>query len=410
MAWYSPFSRWLGALSDRTGRQATLPTNYPDQDLPRLQGPDAALQVDTVWSCVDRRATTVASLPFFVYERDRDGHKTLARTSRLYQVLHESPNQRMTPFDFWRALVASHDLRGNAYARIDRDPRTDEAVALWPMNSDQTTPVVLDDGSMVFEYRIGNDVLVLGAASVLHLRGLGNGTVGLSKLEFMAGSVTEASRAQSQATSVFGKSGKPTGVLMIDRVLNETQRDQMHKKFAEMATGSASRLYLLEASMKYEQLSMSPEQQQLLETRRFSVESLCRWMDVPPVLVHHADGVTYNGAEQVIDAWHKLTVRPLLVSIEQAVRKQVMTPAQRARLTCEFSHDALLRGSLKDRLEAYSKAVQNGLKTRNECRQLENDPPLEGGNDLTAQSNLVPLHMLGAVQSTGAPAPEPVAQ
>jgi phage portal protein BeeE len=85
----------------------------------------------------------------------------------------------------------------------------------------------------------------------------------------------------------------------------------------------------------------------------------------------------------------------MLVNVEQAVRKRVMTPKQRATMTCEFNLDALLRGSLKDRIEIYAKAVQNGLKTRNECRQLENDPPMDGANDLTAQSNLAPLALLG---------------
>ena len=88
-----------------------------------------------------------------------------------------------------------------------------------------------------------------------------------------------------------------------------------------------------------------------------------------------------------------------------------MTPAQRARMTCEFNLDALLRASLKDRMEIYAKATQNGIKSRNECRQLENDPPYVGGDVFTAQSNLVPIDMLGkTTQSAGAPAPEPIAQ
>jgi phage portal protein BeeE len=106
----------------------------------------------------------------------------------------------------------------------------------------------------------------------------------------------------------------------------------------------------------------------------------------------------------------------MLVSIEQAIRKRVMTPAQRASLGAEFNLDALLRASLKDRAELYAKLVQNGLKTRNECRQLENDPPDPSplANQLTVQSNLVPLNLLGQQQPTGGrnalPAQEPLAQ
>ncbi len=385
-------------MGERKGRQNPVPIASLVSDTANI-GSDGALQISTVWSCIDRRATTVASLPFFCYQRMANGQKDLngARTSRLYSLLHESPNSRMTPFEFWRAMMMNHDLRGNAYARLDRAP-DGEVVAMWPMPADQVEAYVLDDGSMTYIYRINNDVAVLAAENVLHLKNLGNGTVGLSKLEFMRATTDEAAKAQTSASRVFGNGGKPTGVLMVDNVLKKEQRDRIQENFAEMATGNTSRLYVLEANMKYQQLSMSPEDQQLLDTRKFSVEEICRWFDVPPVLVHHSNVTTWgSGVEQIVDGFYKLTIRPMLVSIEQAVHKRVMTPAQRARYGVEFNLDALLRGSLKDRMEVYAKAVQNGLKTRNECRQLENDPPIAGADELTAQTNLAPLGALGKI-------------
>ena len=405
MALLSTFLGWFrggGALSERRGEQFPVPAGAL-VDGTQLIGPDGALQIAAVWGAIERRANVVASLPFFVYERLANGQKDLARTSRLYALLHDSPNARMTPFEFWRAMMMNHDLRGNAYARIDRDERTGEALSLWPMPSDQVTQTVLPDGSLVYAYRIDSDVAVLAAENVLHLKNLGNGTVGLAKLEFMRGTLDESAKAAYAASRVFGTQGKPTGVLMIDKVLSKEQREAVKNNFAGMADGSASRLYVLEAAMKYQQLSLSPEDQQLLESRQFGIEEIARWMDVPPVLLHHSNVTTWgSGIETILDGWYKLAVRPILVNIEQVVRKQVMTPAQRARMSAEFSFDALLRGSLKDRLEAYAKAVQNGLKTRNECRQLENDPPAPGGDELTAQTNLAPLGMLGKIQSQGA--------
>jgi HK97 family phage portal protein len=389
------------SLATRSGAQYAGPSAPLVADTP-TPDPDKALQISTVWACVSRRATTVASLPFFAYT-SASGQRQIDRTSRLWSLLHESPNRRMTPYEFWMAMMMNHDLRGNAYARIDRDPRTGEALSLWPMPADQVEPTVLADGSMVYLYHVDNNVAAIAEENVLHLKDLGNGTVGLPRLEYMRATTGEAQSAQWQANRVFGSSGKPTGVLMVDHVLKPDQREALQKRFAEMAVGNTARLYVLEADMKYQQLSMSPEDQELLESRRFSVEEICRWFDVPPVLVHHSNVTTWgSGIEQIVDGFHKFTVRPLLVSIEQAVRKRVMTPTQRAKMTCEFSLDALLRASLKDRMEIYSKAVQNGIKSRNECRQLENDPPYEGGDTFTAQSNLAPIEMLGKVQSQGA--------
>lgn len=393
MAWWNVF-RSGGALAYSRGVQSTVPMAALVEDT-RDVGPDGALQLSPVWACVDRRASMVASLPFFVYE-NKNGVRTLARQDRLYFLLHESPNSRMTPYEFWRALMVNHDLRGNAYARIVRDDKG-EALAMWPMPSDQVEMVVMDDGALVYHYRVGQDIAVLAEANVLHLKGLGNGTTGLSKLDYMRATTDEMAKAQSNATKVFGNSGKPTGVLMIDHTLTQEQRDSVRQEFSSLSTGPTARLAVLEANMKYQQLSISPEDQQLLESRKFGVEEICRWFDVPPVLVHHSNVTTWgSGIEQIVDGFHKLTIRPMLISIEQAVRKRVMTAGQRARLSAEFSHDALLRGNIKDRMEVYSKAVQNGLKTRNECRQLENDPPIEYGDELTAQSNLVPLSRLGA--------------
>lgn len=393
------FSYPSGAIVERRGLQDPVP-GYALVEGQSYLGPDSALQISTVWACIDRRATTIASLPFFAYE-ERNGQKQLARNSRLYTLLHDSPNARMTPFEFWRSMLLNYDLRGNAYARIER-ASNGEAIALWPMPADQVETYVLPDGSMAYLYRIGNDVAALAEENVLHLKNLGNGTTGLAKLEFMQATVNENAAAQTSASKIFGNGGKPTGVLMTDAVLKQDQREALQARFAEMQSGSTSRLYVLEAAMKYQQLSISPEDQQLLETRRFSVEEICRWFDVPPVLVHHANVTTWgSGIEQIVDGFHKLTIRPMLVSIEQSVRKRVMTAAQRATMRCEISFDALLRGNALDRAELYAKNVQNGIMTRNECRQLENLPPVVGADDLTAQTNLAPLERLGALSTGG---------
>lgn len=391
-----------GALRDQPGEQTGKPNAVLVDDSANI-GADLALQISTVWSCVSRRASTMASLPLFVYRRQGD-RRTLDRDSRTWQVLHDSPNRRMTPYEFWQAMMMNHDLRGNAYARIDRDARTGEAVAMWPMPADQVQPHVLKDGSMVYLYRIGDDLAALAEENVLHLKEMGNGTVGLPRLDYMRATTTEAKSAQWQANRVFGSSGKPTGILMLDRVLKADQRKALQDRFSEMAAGNTGRLFLLEADMKYQQLSLSPEDQQLLDSRRFGVEEICRWFDVPPVLAHHSNVTTWgSGIEQIVDGFHKFTIRPLAVSVEQAIAKRVLTPAQRSRLTVEFSLDALLRASLKDRMQIYSTATQNGIYSRNECRQLENFEPYPGGEIFTAQSNLAPVDMLGKLPATPAP-------
>lgn len=404
-------SRALGITS---GAQYNDPAE-PLNDGIRPVGADAALQIAAVWACIERIATTIATLPLLVYEDipGKPGQRRLARGEYLFSLLHDSPNSIMTPCEFWAVVLLNLLLRGNGYARVERDA-SGVPIALIPMSADQTQPVLMPDGRLVYEYRIGNDIAILAAENVLHIKGLGNGVVGLSRLDYMRSTLDEARNAQSSANKLFSTSGKPTGVLMLDAVLNPDQRKAVKERFAEMAEGSTSRLFLLEANMKYQQLSLAPEDMELLATRQFSKQEIGTWFGVPSILINQTEGTTTLGssAGEIIESYYKLTIRPLLVSIEQALRKRVMTAAQRSRFVAEFSQDALLRASLKDRAEIYAQMVQNGLKTRNECRQLENDPPITGGDELTAQTNLSPLRLLGAIAPGAANAghQDPVAQ
>ena len=358
------------------------------------------MQLSTVWSCVWLLANTIATLPFFVYTQ-KDGMRKLARDTMLWGILHNSPNSRMTPVEFWVAMLLNLFLRGNAYARIERR-KNGEAIALWPMAADQVEMHILDDGSVAYKYYIGGNVAVLSEESVLHIKEIGNGNIGFARLDYMRATTTEAANAQKEASKLFANGGKPTGILMIDRVLKDDQRKAIKANFADLAEGDTSRIKLLEADMKYQQINLTPQDQQLLDTRQFTVEEICRWFSVPPVMVGHSNVTAWgSGVEQIIEGFFKSTIRPALVRIEQAVTKRVLTSAQRATLTVEISFDALLRANLKDRMEIYAKGVQNGLKTRNECRQLENDPPIKGGDELTAQTNLAPLRMLGQTQGGG---------
>jgi len=406
------FLGWFGwgrALGENTGKQQSGTSSALIEGSVAL-APDGAMQLSTVWSCVWLLANVVASLPLFVYANVA-GKRELARDTRLYQLLHDSPNSRMTPVEFWVAMLLNLLLRGNAYARIER-AANGEAVALWPMAADQVEVHVLDDGSVAYLYKVGGNLAALAEANVLHIKDIGNGTIGLDRLDYMRATTSEATNSQTAASTTFANGGKPSGILMIDKVLKPEQREAIRRNFGQMAEGSTSRLVVLEADMKYQQVNLTPEDQQLLETRRFSVEELCRWFGVPPVLVGHSNVTAWgSGIEQLIDGFYKFTVRPALVRIEQAVTKRVLTPAQRATLTVEFSFDALLRASLKDRMDIYAKATQNGIFTRNECRQLENLPPDDDGNELTAQINLAPLHLLGATQGAAhADQSNPVAQ
>jgi HK97 family phage portal protein len=185
------------------------------------------------------------------------------------------------------------------------------------------------------------------------------------------------------------------------------QRAEMMTLFQKFAGSSqAGRVMPLPDGWAFNPVTMNPEDAQLLETRSFNVEEICRWFDVLPVLIGHAAaGQTMwgSGIEQLMIGWLTLNLRPLLASIEQAIEKQLLPAGMRTNIYPEFNLDGLLRADSAGRAALYSVQAQNGLKTRNEMRRRENDPPLPGGDLLTVQSNLIPLEKLGETPPTPTP-------
>lgn len=400
---FSRFTRaivhtWGGGLKDERGLQYFWPWSL---SAGRRVEMDDALQVGAVFACVGLLSRTIASMPVQVYER-KGRKRVIADGTTLYHVLHLSPNASMTSYEFWVAMITQLALRGNAYAQIVRDA-DGEVVSMWPLSADQMTVAVEDDGSLTYTYNRAGKLFEINRRDVLHVKGLGNGCLGLSPLSYMAGTAAEALDAQKFANSLSAHGGSPQGALTVDHILSKEERKFAQDRMID-SVQNGNRLVLLEADMKFVPMSLTPAETQLLETRKFSNEEVCRWFGVPPVLVGIPGATTWgSGIAEIVEGFVKFTVGPMLTNIEQSIAKCLLTDAQRSRYQVEFSKDALMRMTPEERFKTWSTAVQNGLMTRNEVRELENRDPIEGGDELTAQTNLAPLQMLGKVASQESP-------
>ncbi len=390
------FTRWFtgGLLGDKRGIQSPYPMGATVPNLKNV-GPNEALQISTVWACVDLITKTLASMPMQIFEIKKN-KREISRGSNLWTLLHDSPNALMTPFEFYRALLLDLILRGNGYAVVDRNS-SGEVVAMFPISADQVTVQTVEKSEnqieIVYEYKLNGVPYQFAPERILHLKGMGKGLIGLSNLEFMRPNLDESIKMQENSALLFGNGSSAKGILTVDHNLDDTARKKLAKKYSGIQLYNESGLWILPADMRYQQVSLSPADTELLESRRFSVEEICRWFGVPEVLINGSS----DKVEEAMDLFYKTTIRPLAINIEQAVRKSIFTPDQREKYTCEFNLDAMLRASLSNRAEVYAKMVQNGLKTRNECRELENDAPLDGGDGLTVQNNLVPIDQLGKI-------------
>lgn len=361
--------------------------------------PTNVLGLSAAWACVNLISGTISSLPLMVYVTDRTGSRTVAREHPLYRLLHDSPNFDQTAVDFWDFISTSVELWGNSYARIFRTGS--KITAIEPIRPDIVTVRRKPNGSLEYRWSEEGQAYVFSQADVLHVRGFGGNPLGgMSTLTFGRNTFGLSIAIDRAAGSTFANGLRPSGTLTFDTFLKPEQREIAESRLVEKFVGAmnAGKPMVLEGGTKWAQLTINPEDAQMLQSRGFSVEEVCRFFGVPPFMVGHTEKTTSwgTGLEQQILGFQKFTLRRRLKRIEQAVEKQLLTPQDRAAgITIEFNLEGLLRADSAARSAFYNAGLQNGWMTINEVRALENMPPVEGGNVPRMQMQNVPITQAG---------------
>lgn len=372
---------------------------------------DSAMQLSAVWSCVRLISETIATLPLPVYRLDAQGRKTPAKTHPLYPLLHDRPNADMTAAEFWECMIACVCLWGNAYA-LKEYTRSGKLLALDPLRPDCMTVRRAKNGAVVYRYHdaeFRDGYKDYPESDIFHLKGFGTtGLTGLSPITYGRNSLGNAMSVEQSVGSTFRNTIQPSGVLTTDQVLKQSVIDQYADKLADKFSGAinSGKPMVLQAGFKFLPIQLNPEDLQMLETRAFAVEEICRWFRVPPWMIGHTEKVTSwgTGIEQQMIAFLTFALRPYLTRIEQAIKRSLVAPEEQQTISAEFNLEGLLRADSQGRAALYSTMAQNGIFTRNEIRAKENLPPMPGGDTLTVQVNLIPIDQLGKLPT---PANEP---
>ena len=350
----------------------------------------SVLAISATWACVNLLAGTIASLPLMVF-RGNGADRKVAFDHPLYGVLHDSPNADQTALDFWEFICACLELRGDGFAEIRR--RADKSViSLEPPIPPQMVQVRRSkSGALEYTITQGGKSRTVSQSNILHIRGFGGSPLGgLSTLAFGRRVFGSAMAIDSAATSTFRNGVRTSGAFVSDHVLDKEQMETVEKRVSEKYQGAvnAGRPLVLNAGMKWQNISISPEDAQMLESRAFGIEEICRMFGVPPHMVGHTQKVTSwgTGLEQQTLGFQKFTLRRRLKRIEQALEKQLLTAADKAQgISIEFNLEGLLRGDSASRATFYQAALGDtqkpGWMVRNEVRRLENLPPIAGWDE-----------------------------
>ena len=365
-----------------------------------------AMQMTAVYACVRILAESIAALPLHVFEQGPNGSRIKAEEHPLFYLLHNEPNPEMTSFIFRETLMTHLLLWGNGYAQILRNGKG-EVVALYPLLPNKMSVERDEQGHLYYRYlrndqepptMEGNTVILL-PENVLHIPGLGfDGLVGYSPISMTKNAIGLAMAAEEYGSKFFANGAAPAGVLEHPNVIKDVSklRDSWNSTFG--GSGNAGKIAILEEGMHFSPISMSPQDSQLIETRKYQLDEIARIFRIPPHMVGDLEKSSFNNIEQQGLEFVKYTLDPWVVRWESALSKALLSREEKRKYEIRFNVDGLLRGDYKSRMEGYAVGINNGFMCPNDARRLENldlIPDEKGGNNYLIQGAMIRLEDAG---------------
>lgn len=367
----------------------------------------SAMQMTAVYSCVRILAEAVAGLPLHLYRYKEDGGKERAIDNNLYHLLHDEPNKEMSSFIFRETLMTHLLLWGNAYAQIIRNGKG-EVVALYPLMPNKIQVDRDENGELYYIYTRSSDeaktmegvTVYLTPRDVLHIPGLGfDGLVGYSPIAMAKNAIGLAIATEEYGAKFFANGAAPSGVLEHPGTIKDPSRLRENWNSTFGGSANSGKVAVLEEGMKYTPISISPEQAQFLETRKFQIDEIARIFRVPPHMVGDLEKSSFSNIEQQSLEFVKYTLDPWVIRWEQSLSRALLNEDEKRKYFFKFNLEGLLRGDYESRMSGYAVARQNGWMSANDIRELENMdkiPAEEGGDLYLINGNMLPLNKAGA--------------
>lgn len=394
MTIWSSIASWFGAApSDpRNGRQRPISSG---QSTARPVTFDSAMTVSAVFAASRLLSETVASLPLNMYELKKDGSRVKVDNHSLIRLLKYRPNRRQTRIEFFEQFMLNLVSSGNAYCL--KGFLKKELVSLQVINSGSIQPELMPDGSIIYHWRKSDGTTVQKDESeIWHVRLFGTGVTGMSPLVAASKSIGIALAADDRVTDLISKN-TPSGALTVPNTPNKEQRDVMRSELTQMVANDS--IPVFPDGAKFEAFSLTPEDLELLATRKFAIEDIARIYGTPSVLLNDTSTSTVwgSGIGQLISGFYKFNLRPYLEKTELSMVVNLLPPESWGKFEFEFAADAILRSDKKDRVEMGTKEVNGGLISLNEYRRDEGLPPVQGGDGIRVALNMTVLDEFGKI-------------
>ena len=334
-------------------------------------------------------------------ERLAGGGKSRATSDPLYRILHDEPNDETDAFQFFDQMQAWLVNWGNARAEIQRDG-SGNPVALWPIHPTRIPAgnIKRDKASGRIVWHVKNENApdaIIADADMLNIVGplSDDGVTGKGAIRMARESIGLGLATERYGAAFFGKGATPAGVLTHPGRLKDEARKNMRRSWKELY-GNASggqEVAILEEGVKWEKVSIPPEDAQFLTTRQHNITEIARWYRIPPHMLADLSRATFSNIEQQGIDFVVYSLRPWLCRWERALTRKLLLPAEKSTRLIEFLVDALLRGDMLTRMQAHQIAFMNGFISQDEVREIENRNPLPDGigQQYYRPQNLAPI-------------------
>ena len=353
--------------------------------------------LSTVYRCVDLISDSVAVLPLKTYELDSDGFKKEAKNHPAYYVLDMEPNEDMTRYVFFKTIMASVLLTGNGYAYIERDRNLNVSQLIY-LPTSQVSIVWIQDkrGIMRKRYQVVGFKELVEPRDMIHVLNFSyDGVIGVSTLEHAQQTLDISTSAEEHAAGFFKSGASVAGILTVESGrLDKKQKDQIYQTWEERTnpvTGHPNGIAVLEGNMKYQPISISPRDSQLIESRQFEAVDICRFFSVSPIKAFDLSKSSYSTVEATQLQYLTDTVLAVITKIELEINRKVFLPSERGRIIAEFDTSAILRADMASEA-TYNREMSNaGAITPNEIRRKHGLSRLPDGDNAFIQVNMQTL-------------------
>lgn len=356
-----------------------------------------AMLLSTVYRCVDVISDSVAQLPLETFSIDSEGFKRPFINHPIYSLMNDEPNEDMTRFTFFKTMVASILLRGNAYAYIERDFRGNTVQLIYLQDHQVSIEWILDtDGVKRKRYRIVGFKELVEPKDMIHFLNFSyDGIIGVSTLTHARQSLGIATDSEAHAAKFFKGGANMAGIMTIEGTrVNTDQKQQNYDEWSKRTdpiTGNSNGIVILEGNMKYQPISINPKDSQLLESRQFNVVDICRFFSVSPVKAFDLREANYSTVEATQLGFLTDTVAPMLVKIELELQRKLFKNSERGKVKIEFNTTGFLRADKAAQGTYLNQMFQIGAMTPNEIRRENNLPKVEYGDNAFVQVNIQTL-------------------